>query len=206
LGRVLADLMPDEDEVVGLLALMLLHDARRPTRVDDDGELVLLADQDRARWDRDRIAEGVALLERALRRSAAGAGVGPYQLEAAIVAVHAEAPDASSTDWPQIAALYGQLARVAPNPVVELNRAVAVSMADGPAAGLAVLDGPEVAAALVQHHRYHLARADLLARLGRPGEAAGAYRAALALDMPAAERRHLERKLRETERIEREEP
>jgi RNA polymerase sigma-70 factor, ECF subfamily len=192
--------MPDEDEVAGLLALMLLHDARRPSRVDADGELVLLADQDRARWDRAQIAEGVALLERALRRSAGGAGVGPYQLEAAIVAVHVEAPDASSTDWPQIAALYGQLARVAPNPVVELNRAVAVSMADGPAAGLAVLDEPPLADALAHHHRYHLARADLLTRLSRPDDAAAAYRAALALDMPAAERRHLQRKLHELER------
>jgi RNA polymerase sigma-70 factor (ECF subfamily) len=192
---VLAALMPDEDEVGGLLALMLLHDARRPTRVDDDGELVLLADQDRSRWDRAQIAEGVGLLEQALRRSARAGGVGPYQLEAAIVAVHAEAPDTASTDWPQIAALYGQLARVAPNPVVELNRAVAVAMADGPAAGLARLDDPSVRDALAQHHRYHLARADLLVRLERRAEAAAAYRAALSLDMPAAERRHLETRL-----------
>jgi RNA polymerase sigma-70 factor (ECF subfamily) len=195
LARVLADLMPDEDEVAGLLALMLLHDARRAARVDADGDLVLLADQDRSRWDRDRIAEGVALLERALHRSARGAGVGPYQLEAAIVAVHAEAPDAEATDWPQIAALYGQLARVAPNPVVELNRAVAVAMADGPAAGLALLDGLGADGTLDGHHRFHVARAELLVRLDRPAEAALAYRRALALDMADAERRHLEARL-----------
>ncbi len=126
--------------------------------------------------------------------------MGPYQLEAAIVAVHAEARDAATTDWAQIAALYGQLARVAPNPVVELNRAVAVSQADGPAAGLAVLDRPDLAAVLAQHHRYHLARADLLARLSRTADAAVALESALALEMPAAERRHLVRKLHDLER------
>jgi RNA polymerase sigma-70 factor (ECF subfamily) len=192
LARVLRELMPDEDEVAGLLALMLLHDARRAARVDAAGDLVLLADQDRSRWDRDEIAEGLALLEGALRRSAGSGGVGPYQLEAAIVAVHAEATDAASTDWRQVAALYGQLARVAPNPVVELNRAVAVAMADGPAAGLARLDDLAAGGALAAHHRYHVARAELLVRLDRRGEAAAAYDAALALEMPAAERRHLE--------------
>jgi RNA polymerase sigma-70 factor (ECF subfamily) len=141
LARVLAELMPDEAEVHGLLALLLLHDARRDTRVDGEGDLVLLDDQDRSRWHKEQIAEGAALVERALRRSARSGGPGPYQLQAAIAAVHDEAPTAAHVDWREIAALYGELLRVAPSPVVDLNRAVAVAMADGPEAGLTLLDG-----------------------------------------------------------------
>jgi RNA polymerase sigma-70 factor (ECF subfamily) len=136
LARLLVELMPDEAEAMGLLALMLLHDSRRETRVDGDGHLVLLADQDRSRWDHAQIAEGAALVERALRRR----DVGSYQLQAAIAAVHAEAPAPGETDWPQIAALYGELLAIQPTAIVELNRAVAVAMAEGPAAGLALLD------------------------------------------------------------------
>jgi RNA polymerase sigma-70 factor (ECF subfamily) len=178
LARVLAELMPDEVEVHGLLALMLLHDARRDARVDGDGDLILLSDQDRSRWDRDEITEGVDLVERALRRSARMAGgPGPYQLQAAIAAVHDEAPTAGDVDWAEIAALYGELARVNPSPVVELNRAVAVAMLD-------------------DNHLFHSARADLLARLDRPDEAASAYRRALGLAGTTAERRFLEGRLR----------
>jgi RNA polymerase sigma-70 factor, ECF subfamily len=192
LARLLAELMPDEAEVAGLLALLLLHDARRETRVDANGDLVLLADQDRSRWDHGQIAEGVATVERALRRSAGTDRLGPYQLQAAIAAVHDEAPSTDETDWAQIAALYGELSCRAPNPVVELNRAVAVAMADGPEAGLVILDNIE---GLDGNHLLHAARADLLSRLGRKPEAADSYRRALELVGTEAERRFLQKKL-----------
>jgi RNA polymerase sigma-70 factor (ECF subfamily) len=191
LARVLAALMPDEPEAVGLLALLLLHDARRRARVDARGSLVLLADQDRALWDREAIAEGVGLVEAALRRGRPG----PYQLQAAIAALHDEAPTAGETDWPQIAALYGELMRRSPTPVIELNRAVAVAMAEGPAEGLALID--EVAAELDGYHPLHAARADLLRRLGRRDEARAAYARALELAAQQTERAFLEQQLAE---------
>jgi RNA polymerase sigma-70 factor, ECF subfamily len=186
LGKVLAVLMPDEAEVLGLLALMLLHDARRSARLDADGQLVLLDDQDRSLWDAARIAEGRAVLDRALplRRP------GPYQLQAAIASLHLE-PEA---DWPQIAALYDRLARLAPSPVVELNRAVAVAMAQGPERGLELIDGID---GLEGYRHLHSARADLLRRLGRGDEAAEAYGRALELAPQPAERAFLERRLAE---------
>jgi RNA polymerase sigma-70 factor, ECF subfamily len=186
LGKVLAVLMPDEPEVLGLLALMLLHDARRGARLDDAGELVLLEDQDRALWDEGRIAEGRSVLDRALtlRRT------GPYQLQAAIASLHLE----PETDWPQVAALYTRLGQLAPSPVVDLNRAVAVAMAEKPERGLALIDSIE---GLDAYLHLHSARADLLRRLGRNGEAAEAYERALGLaDEPAA-RAFLERRLAE---------
>jgi RNA polymerase sigma-70 factor (ECF subfamily) len=188
LARLLAELMPDESDVLGLLALLILHDARRVTRADESGALVLLGDQDRTRWDHQQIAEGVELVERSLRR-----GVGPYQLQAAIAALHAEAPTADATDWPQIAALYGELAELDDSPVVALNRAVAVAMAEGPAAGLTLVDvlQPE----LDDLHLFHSTRADLLRRLDRHAEAASAYERAIALTTNAAERDFLERRL-----------
>ena len=184
LGRLLAELLPDEPEVLGLLGLLLLVDARRPARTGPDGQLVLLADQDRGRWDRDRIAEGQALVRRCLRRNQPG----PYQVQAAINAVHSDAPDAAATDWRQILALYDQLLAVAPGPVVALNRAVAVAEVDGPAAALALVDELE----LDGYHLFHAIRADLLRRLGRDGQAALAYDAAIALTQNAAERAFLE--------------
>ena len=165
LGRVLAELMPDEPEVMGLLALMLLVDARRAARTSPDGDLVLLADQDRGRWDRDRIAEGQAIVRRCLRRNQPG----PYQLQAAINAVHSDAPTAAATDWRQILALYDQLLALAPSPVVALNRAVAVAEVEGPEAALALVDGLD----LDGYRLFHAIRADLLRRLGRDAEAAG---------------------------------
>jgi RNA polymerase sigma-70 factor (ECF subfamily) len=195
LGRLLAELMPDEAEAEGLLALMLLHDARRETRLDSAGDLVLLKEQDRTRWDRRQIAEGVLLVERSLRRSRALGGPGPYQLQAAIAAVHDEAPAAAETDWRQITALYAKLSAVAPSPVVELNRAVAVAMSEGPEAGLAVLDRLSGEPALVDHHLYHAARADLLRQIGRSPEAGRAYRRAIYTCQTATERRFLERRL-----------
>jgi len=194
LGRVLAALMPDEPEVDGLLALMLLSDARSGARIDEHADLVLLGDQDRTRWDADRITEGVALVERALRRSALMGGPGPYEVQAAIAAVHDEAPTAEATDWSQIAALYGELARLSPGPVVELNRAVAVAMSTGPVAGLALL-GP-LRSELAGNHLYHAAEADFLRRLGRRREAAEAYHRALDLAGTAAERRFFQRRIR----------
>jgi RNA polymerase sigma-70 factor (ECF subfamily) len=193
LGRVLVELMPDEPEVLGLLALMLLQDARREARVAGSGDLVLLDDQDRSRWDRARIDEGARLVERALRMQRTG----PYQLQAAIAAVHDEAADPAGTDWPQVVALYGILARIAPSPIVELNLAVAVAFVEGPEAGLARIDSL-VAAGLLDDYPYlHAARADLLRRLGRRSEAAGAYRRAADLVGNAVERRFLEGRLRE---------
>jgi RNA polymerase sigma-70 factor (ECF subfamily) len=184
LGRVLAELMPDEPEVLGLLALMLLVDARRDARATPDGALVLLADQDRSRWDRDQIAEGQALVRRCLRRNQPG----PYQVQAAINAVHSDAPAAAATDWRQVLVLYDRLLALAPSPVVALNRAVAVAEVEGPAAALALVDGLE----LEGYHLFHAVRADLLRRLGRAAEAALAYDAAIARAENAAERAFLE--------------
>jgi RNA polymerase sigma-70 factor (ECF subfamily) len=189
LGGILATLMPDEPEVLGLEALLCLQAARSRARVSPAGALVLLDDQDRSLWDRDLIARGLALLDRALSYAAPG----PYQLQAAIAALHAQADRAEDTDWPQIALLYAELARLHPSPVVELNRAVAVAMADGPAAGLALLDGLP----LDEYHLYHSARADLLRREGRTDEARRAYERARALATNDAERAFLERRLAE---------
>ena len=194
LARVLTALMPDEAEAGGLLALMLLHDARRAARLDAQGDLVTLEDQDRARWDKAKIAEGVAALEGALRRGQPG----PYQVQAAIAACHATAATAADTDWAQIAALYEQLAWFLPTPVVELNRAVAVGMAQGPAAGLPLVAALEASGKLAGYHLLPATRADLLRRLGRRSEAAAAYRDALGLASTDAERRFLSRRLAET--------
>jgi RNA polymerase sigma-70 factor (ECF subfamily) len=187
LARLLAGLCPDDPEVLGLLAMLLLTDARRPARTAADGGLVLLADQDRSRWDRGKIGEGTQILERAMRLRRPG----PYQLQAAIAACHAAAPDAGGTDWAQIAALYAALAQWEPSPVVQANRAVAVARADGPAAGLAMLDELRRDDRGEGWHLLHAGRADLLRRLGRTAEAADAYRAALALRPPPAEREFL---------------
>ncbi|HEY8042558.1 MAG TPA: RNA polymerase sigma factor [Polyangiaceae bacterium] len=194
LGRLLVALMPAHSETRGLLSLMLLHDSRREARVDAAGDLVLLEDQERGRWDRAEIEEGVALVEEALR---VRVPPGPYALQAAIAALHAQAPRAEATDWPQIAALYGVLARAAPSPIVELNRAVAVAMAEGPEAGLRLLDAIESRGELATYHLLAAARADLLRRLGRREEASAAYRKALGLAPNDAERRYLERRLAE---------
>jgi RNA polymerase sigma-70 factor (ECF subfamily) len=193
LARVLVALLPDEREARSLLSLMLLHDARRNTRTDAHGELVLLADQDRSRWDQTQIAEGAALVDEAFT----GCGLGPYQLEAAIAALHATAASADATDWTEIAALYGILARIAPSPVVELNRAVAIAMADGAGAGLARVDELARTGELDGSYLLHATRADLLRRLGRGPEAAAAYRRALALVGTGPEQRFLERRLAE---------
>jgi RNA polymerase sigma-70 factor (ECF subfamily) len=192
LSRVLVQLLPDEPEALGLLALMLLQHSHRDGRVDGEGNLVLLEDQDRSRWDRRAIHEGVGLVRRALRRSAPQPG--PYALQAAIAAVHAEAETAEETDWPQIAALYGLLARAQPSPVIELNRAVAIAMADGPALGLARVERLAATGDLDGYHLLHAARADLLRRLGRNGEAAAAYAQALSLATNPVERSFLRRR------------
>ncbi|TYB41309.1 RNA polymerase sigma factor [Actinomadura chibensis] len=191
LARVLVGLMPREPEPRGLLALMLLHEARRAARTDG-GVLVPLEDQDRSRWDGALIAEGVAELDRALARRRTG----PYQVQAAIAACHATAPGAAATDWPQIAALYGELARLAPSPVVELNRAVAVAMADGVPAGLALVEELAASGRLDGYHLLPATRADLLRRDGRPGEARAAYEEALRLAPTEPERRYLAARLR----------
>lgn len=193
LARTLVELMPDEPEALGLLALLLLHDARRAGRVDAAGALVPLDAQDRARWDAAGIAEGLRVLDRALRRNRPG----PYQVQAAIAACHASAPEAGATDWAEIAALYGRLARMVPSPVVELNRAVAVAMADGPEAGLALIEVIEASGALAGYHLLPATRADLLRRLGRAEEAASAYRRALELTAAGADRDYLRRRLAE---------
>ena len=193
LSRTLTGLMPDEPEALGLLALMLLHNSRRLTRVDDAGDLVPLEDQDRSLWDQAAINEGVRLLDDALRRGRAG----PYQLQAAIAACHATATEADATDWAQIAALYGLLARIAPSPVVELNRRVAVAMADGPAAGLELVATLEASGRLAGYHLLPSTRADLHRRLGHSTEASVSYREALELVSTDAERRYLERRLAE---------
>ncbi len=193
LARVLVRLMPDEPEAAGLLALMLLHDARRSARLDASGDLVTLEDQDRSLWDATAISEGVAILEAALRHGRAG----PYQIQAAIAACHATAPTADRTDWPQIAALYGRLAEFLPTPVVELNYAVAVGMARGPGAGLPLVEALEASGKLAGYHLLPATRADFLRRLGRMPEAAAAYREALELTSTDAERRYLSRRLAE---------
>ena len=185
LGRLLAELMPDEPEVMGLLALMLLIESRRAARTTPGGDLVRLADQDRDRWDRDLIAQGQAIVRQCLRRNQPG----PYQIQAAINAVHSDAPTAAATDWNQILRLYDQLAALAPNPVVILNRAVAVAEVHGAEAALALVDELD----LGSYHLFHAIRADLLRRLGRPAEAAQAYEAAIAGTDNAAEREFLRR-------------
>ena len=186
LARLLAGLMPDEPEVRGLLALLLLTEARRPARTAADGSLIRLADQDRSRWDRAMITEGQDLVRACLRRNQPG----PYQLQAAINAVHADAPAAGATDWRQILALYDQLAAIAPTPVVALNRCVAVTEVHGPGAALALLDRVD----LDGYHLFHATRADLLSRLGRPADAAAAYEAAIARTANGAERAFLTRR------------
>ena len=193
LAHLVVELMPDEPEARGLLALVLLQDSRRATRLTPEGDIVLLEDQDRTRWDRDRIAHGVDELARALRRRRPG----PYQVQAAIAAVHAEAPTWADTDWPQLAGLYAELARLAPSPVVELNRAVAVSYAEGAAAGLAIVDSLVDDPRLARGHQLPATRADVLRRLGRDGEAAAEYRVALARAGTAPERALLSRRLAE---------
>ncbi len=195
LARTLAGLMPDEAEVAGLLSLMLLHDARRPARTDAAGDLVTLEDQDRSRWDAGQIREGTRLLEAVLRWRRPG----PYQVQAAIAACHAAATAAADTDWPQIAALYGELLRFVPTPIVRLNRAVAVAMADGPAAGLALVGDLEASGELAGYYLLPATRADLLRRLGRPGEAAASYRAARDLAPTDVERRYLSGRLADAE-------
>ena len=192
LGRLLVELLP-EPEAMGLLALMLLHESRRAARTGPTGELILLDDQDRASWSRDQIAEGTALVERAL----ASRRIGPYTLQAAISAVHAEAPTAAATDWAQIVGLYDVLARADPSPVIELNRAVAVAMRDGPTAGLALIDAILDRGALADYHLAHSARAELCRRLGRAADARASYTRALDLARQEPQRRFLERRLRE---------
>ncbi len=193
LGRTLCELMPQEAESLGLLALMLLHDSRREARVNIQGELVPLEEQDRSQWDRERIREGLELVERALRL----ARIGPYQLQAAIAAVHAEAQTAEQTDWQQIAALYRELERVRPSAIVALNHAVAVALSEGLEPGLQLIDELGSSGELDLYHLYHAARADILRRLGRSRLAAEAYRRALGLTANAVERRYLRRRLAE---------
>ena len=199
LARVLVELiaseadLPDEPEATGLLALMLLHASRRAARVDDSGDLVLLEDQDRTLWNWADIVEGMELLDAALAQRRPG----PYQIQAAISALHAEAPTADETDWRQIALLYARLAHMTPSPVVELNQAVAVAMADGPDAGLEMLDRLRLGETLAHYHLYHAARADLLRRADRYEDEAASYRAALRLCQNRIEQRFLQRRLAE---------
>ncbi|MGH3530669.1 MAG: RNA polymerase sigma factor [Mycobacterium sp.] len=195
LGKLVATLMPDEPEALGLVALLLLHDSRAAARYGPSGDLILLADQDRSRWDRDEITEAVGLLDRALRLGEPG----PYQLQAAIAALHAQAPTAGETDWPRIAALYAELLAVAPSPVVALNHAVAVAMATTPADGLALIDRID---GLDRYHPLHAARADLLRRLGRTQAAAAAYRRAHELAVNPADRRYLAGRLHDLDVLE----
>ena len=192
LGRLLTEWLP-EPEAVGLLALMLLHESRRPARTSPEGDVVLLEAQDRSRWNREQIAEGSALVERAM----SSRRIGPYTLQAAIAAVHARAPSAAATDWAEIVGLYDVLARADPSPVVELNRAAAVAMRDGPAAGLALIDAILARGDLEDYQLAHSARADLCRRLGRNAEARASYQRALSLTRQEPERRLLERRLRE---------
>ena len=193
LGRLVVELLPGEAEAEGLLALMLLHDARRPARTAADGALVPLEEQDRRRWSPELIAEGTLVLDRAVARVSPG----PYQLQAAIAALHARAARPEDTDWPQIAALYGALLRHSPGPIVELNAAVAVAMARGPEAGLAWMERLDRSGELAGYHLLPAAQADLLRRLGRADEARAAYARALELVRHPAERRFLERRLAE---------
>jgi RNA polymerase sigma-70 factor (ECF subfamily) len=192
LGRLLTELLP-EPEAIGLLALMLLHDARRASRTSPDGEIILLDAQDRVLWNREQIDEGLVLIERALSMRR----FGPYALQAAIAAVHAEARDSAATDWPQIAGLYDVLLRADPSPVVELNRAAAIAMRDGPEAGLALVDAILARGELADYHFAYAARGDMCRRLGRTAEAITAYERALALTNQAPERRFFERRLAE---------
>jgi RNA polymerase sigma-70 factor (ECF subfamily) len=196
LARVLDDLMPDEPDVLGLLALMLLHDARRDARVGPTGDLVLLGDQDRTRWDRAEIVEGIGLVRRGL---ALQQPPGPYLAQAAIAAIHDDSPSTEETPWPQIVGLYDVLLRATPSPVIELNRAVAVAMADGPEVGLPLVDALGVAGDLADYHLLHATRADLLRRLGRRDEAALAYARARDLATNEAERRFLDGRRAEME-------
>jgi RNA polymerase sigma-70 factor (ECF subfamily) len=193
LARLLVDLMPDESEARGLLALMLLHHARRRARLDPSGDVVLIEDQDRELWDRAAIDEGTALVESALRMGPPG----PYLLQAAIAAVHAGSRSFAEVDWVQIVTLFDLLLAASPSPVVELNRAVAVAMRDGPSRGLELIEDLLSKRSLEHFHLLHAARADLLRRMGRPTEAAASYREALALDQNATERRYLLRRLAE---------
>jgi RNA polymerase sigma-70 factor (ECF subfamily) len=193
LARALTMLLPGEPEVTGLLALLLLTDARRDARLSPAGDLVLLAEQDRSRWDRAMIDEGEALIELALRLGRPGA----YQIQAAIAACHSGAATAADTDWREIALLYGELIRYEPSPMVAANRAVAVAMSEGPAAGLVILDTVGGDARLARWPQLHIARAELLRRLGRRAEAVAAYEAAVALEPPAPERAYLARRMRE---------
>ena len=192
LGRLLVELLP-EPEAIGLLALMLLHESRRPARTSPTGELILLDDQDRSLWSRAQIVEGTGLVERAL----ASRRIGPYTLQAAIAAVHAEAPAAALTDWGQIVGLYDVLARAEPSPVIELNRAAAVAMRDGPAAGLALIDAILARGDLADYPLAHSARAELCRRLGKTGDARASYERALGLTRQEPQRRFLERRLAE---------
>src|SRR5712691_10233621 len=192
LGRLLVELLP-EPEAVGLLALMLLHDSRRAARTSPAGELILLDEQDRSLWNRDQIAEGGSLVERTL----SSRRFGPYTVQAAIAAVHAQAPSADATDWAHIVGLYDLLMRADPSPVIELNRAVAVAMRDGPLAGLGLIDAILARGDLVHYHLAHAARADLCRRLGRTVEARASYERALGLTQQEPERRFLERRLAE---------
>lgn len=194
LARLLVELLP-EPEAMGLLALMLLHESRRAARTSADGDVILLDEQDRALWDRELIAEGSALAERALSAQR----FGPYSLQAAIAAVHAEAPTPEATDWAEIVGLYGVLARIEPSPVVELNRAVAVAMRDGPAAGLELVDAILARGELTEYALAHAAQADLCRRLGQKDKARAAYERALALTQAEPQRRFLERRLKELE-------
>ena len=191
LGRLLVELLP-EPEAMGLLALMLLHDSRRAARSSASGELILLEDQDRSLWNRDQIADGIQLVERALKSNG-----GPYAIQAAIAAVHAEAPSAAATDWAEIVGLYDVLSRANPSPVIELNRAVAVAMRDGPAAGLVLIEAILERGDLVDYRLAHAARAELCRRLGRTAEARISFERALALARQDPERRFLERRLAE---------
>jgi RNA polymerase sigma-70 factor, ECF subfamily len=194
LAKLVAALMPDEPEAPGLVALMLLHDSRRDARTTPEGDLVLMEEQDRTRWDTAAIVEGTQLLDRALRHRRPG----PYQLQAAIAALHSQAQRPDDTDWPQIAALYEQLLRIAPTPVAALNRAIAVAMARGPERGLVLID--EIRG-LDRYHLLHAARADLLRRANRPWEAARAYRRAIELARNERERAFLERRLAEVRQL-----
>jgi RNA polymerase sigma-70 factor, ECF subfamily len=190
LGRLLVALLP-EPEAQALLALMLLHDSRRAARTSPDGDVVLLEDQDRSLWNRGQIAEGVRLVEQALDSS----GSGPYVIQAAIAAVHAEAATAAATDWGEIVGLYDVLLRLAPSPVVELNRAVAVAMRDGPAAGVAIIDSLLARGELREYRLAHAARGELCRRLGRGSDARASFERALALTRQGPERRLIERRL-----------
>lgn len=197
LARLVAELVPDDPESRGLLALLLLQHSRRSARLDASGDLVLLEDQDRAAWDADLIAEGTALVDEALGRGR----VGPYQIQAAIAALHAASPAPEATDWKQIAGLYAVLARIQPTPVVRLNQAVAVAMADGPEHGLGRIEALAEAPGMERYPLYHAARADILRRAARPGDAATWYRQAIELATNSVERRYLERRLAEVEAL-----